>query len=373
MLRQVPGFSIREASQERGLGQATGNVLLNGQRLSGKSDDVVTQLGRVPAGNVVRIEIVDASTLDISGLSGQVANIIVRAAGLSGQFSYTPEFRTNFTQPVLSRFSVSASGTEGPVQYTLGLENQASHGGAGGRTLILNADETLRETRDDIFTAVFNQPRASARFVIDGPGSSIGNLNLSYREFWFDNQEDGIRQTVGELPRERDVLTQEDGHNYEVGGDYEVALAGGRFKVIGLQRFSHGVFSQEVETTFSDGKPKTGNVFIRDASELERIARGEFRWKAGGGDWQISGEAAFNSLDTAAQSGSLQTDGTFNTPPSRAAPPASRKRATRGSSATAGPCRQGSTSSSPPARNIRRSARSAPTALPANSFARRGS
>jgi hypothetical protein len=96
MLQRVPGFAIQQAVQERGLGQATGNVLLNGQRISNKSDDVVTQLGRVPAGNVVRIEIADAATLDIPGLSGQVANIIVRSGGaISGQFSYSPEFRTN--------------------------------------------------------------------------------------------------------------------------------------------------------------------------------------------------------------------------------------------------------------------------------------
>ena len=34
MLRQVPGFVIRVEEEARGLGQATGNVLLNGQRLS---------------------------------------------------------------------------------------------------------------------------------------------------------------------------------------------------------------------------------------------------------------------------------------------------------------------------------------------------
>ena len=55
MLEQVPGFQIREADIERGLGEATGNVLINGQRVSGKSNDVLTQLGSIPAGNVVRI------------------------------------------------------------------------------------------------------------------------------------------------------------------------------------------------------------------------------------------------------------------------------------------------------------------------------
>src|SRR3954470_16489987 len=93
MLRQVPGFVIRQADQERGLGQATGNVLINGQRISGKSNDVLTELGRIPAGNVVRIEIRDAATLNVPGLSGQIANVIVKADAFSGQFAWRPEFR----------------------------------------------------------------------------------------------------------------------------------------------------------------------------------------------------------------------------------------------------------------------------------------
>lgn len=311
MLRQVPGFVIREQVVERGLGQATGNVLLNGQRLSGRSEDVTVQLGRIPAGNVVQIEIVDGATLDIPGLSGQVANVIVRAGGLSGQFSWRPEFRTNFTDPLLSRFEVSVSGTEGPVEYTLGLENQASRSGAGGPTLIFNPNGSLRETREDVWTGSFDQPRASARFVIDGPGSSVGNLNMNYREFWYDYVEDGIRTRVGELPRERDVLTQEDGHNYEIGGDFEFALGGGRLKLIGLQRYAHTVLSSGVRTMFADGRPDQGDLFLRDSDELERIARAEYRWNAGGADFQVSGEATFNSLDIVSDLLVLDPDGSF--------------------------------------------------------------
>ena len=311
MLRQVPGFVIREAVVERGLGQATGNVLLNGQRLSGRSEDVTVQLGRIPAGNVVQIEIVDGATLDIPGLSGQVANVTVRAGGLSGQFSWRPEFRTNFADPLLSRFEVSVSGTEGPVEYTLGIENQASRSAAGGPTLIFNADGSLRETRQDIWTGNFDQPRASARFVIDGPGSSVGNLNMIYREYWYDYVENGLRTRVGELPRERDVLTQEDGHNYEIGGDFEFALGGGRLKLIGLQRYDHTVLSSGVRTMFADARPDQGDLFLRDSDELERIARAEYRWNAGGGDFQISGEAAFNSLDIFSELFVLDPDGSF--------------------------------------------------------------
>ena len=37
MLAQVPSFTIRSADQERGLGQASENVLINGQRITDKS------------------------------------------------------------------------------------------------------------------------------------------------------------------------------------------------------------------------------------------------------------------------------------------------------------------------------------------------
>lgn len=315
MLQRVPGFTIQSAQVQRGLGQASGNVLLNGQRVSNQSDDIVTQLGRIPAGNVVRIEIADAATLDIPGLSGQIANIIVRAQGITGQFAWTPEFRTNFSEPLYSRFSLSVSGKQGPVEYTLGLENQASRGAAGGPTLIFNADRSLRETRQDVLQSNFDQPRVSARFVIDGPGSSVGNLNMIYRDYWYNYVEDGERTRPGELPFDRAVRSQEDGHNYEIGGDFEFALGSGRLKLIGLQRYGSNLLQDEAIVSFRDGRDTLGSYFVRNSEELERIARAEYRVRALGGDWQLSGEAAFNALDVSSLFGTLQTDGSIDLAP----------------------------------------------------------
>ncbi|HYO77931.1 MAG TPA: TonB-dependent receptor plug domain-containing protein, partial [Thermoanaerobaculia bacterium] len=191
MLNRVPGFAIKQEDLERGLGDATGNVVINGQRLSGKSNDVVTELNRIPAANVDRIEIVDGATLNIPGLSGQVANVIVRSAGISGQWAYRPEFRAHYSDPLLSRFEVSVSGTKGPVQYTLGLDNRGSRSGAGGPTWIYNADRSLREERDEEWRGNAEQPRLSGRFVYDGPGDSKGNLNLLYGRLYYDYLETG--------------------------------------------------------------------------------------------------------------------------------------------------------------------------------------
>lgn len=311
MLRNVPGFSIREASQERGLGAATGNVLINGQRISGKSNDVITELSRIPANNVVSIEIRDAATLDVPGLSGQVANVIVKAGGMSGQFAWRPEIRQRNTDPLLTRGDVSVSGKKGKVEYTLGLRNDSFRAGANGRTNIFRENGERIEARNDVWTATGENPRASLRLAWDGPGSSVANFNGSIQRFYYDYDEIGERIAPGLADRIRRVANDENSRSYELGGDYEFALAGGRMKFIGLERKGHTPFGQDVRTEFADESPDTGNRFAQVADTHERIGRGEYRWKWSKTDLQLSGEAAFNSLDNVSRLFLLRANGDY--------------------------------------------------------------
>ncbi|MBW3549422.1 MAG: TonB-dependent receptor [Proteobacteria bacterium] len=274
------------------------------------------QLGRIPADNVTRIEIVDGATLDIPGLSGQVANVIVEAGGVSGQWAWRPEFRAYYTDPLLTRGEVSVSAAHGAIDYTLGLENGAGHSGAGGGTRIFDAGRNFTEYRDDAWTGEFNAPKLSARLGYEGPTGSVGNLNLSYQRIFYDYIEDGTR-TGPDLPeRTRSVEVEEGGYNHEIGGDYEFALGVGRLKLIGLDRFAHIPFSQTVVTRFIDGSsPALGSRFAREGDEHERIARAEYRWKAGPADWQLSAEGAFNRLDSVAGLFLLGPDGAFEPVP----------------------------------------------------------
>jgi hypothetical protein len=84
MLGQVPGFTIITNDQGRGLGQASDNVIINGERVR---DEVRKPVRRAPAhpGRAGRAdrEIVDGATLGIPGLSGQIANVITK--GWRGQ------------------------------------------------------------------------------------------------------------------------------------------------------------------------------------------------------------------------------------------------------------------------------------------------
>ena len=311
MLRQVPGFTIRQEVQERGLGQATGNVVINGQRISGKSNDVITELGRVSAQNVVRIEIVDGATLDIPGLSGAVANVIVTSTGISGQFAYMPQFREYNTDPLLTRFETSVSGTVGKVDYTLGLDNRSSRSGASGATWIYDSSRTLAEERDDLWTSDVEQPRLSGKFVIDGPGESIGNLNVSYSRLYYEYVETGIRTSVDGTRQLRDVTSEEDSDNYEIGGDYSLDLGPGELKLIGLTRAWHIPGETNLISSFEGEPGATGSRFAGIADESETIGRAEYRWKRGGAEWQISGEGAFNSLDNTSRLFVMEGTGQF--------------------------------------------------------------
>lgn len=312
MLSQVPGFSIRSENVERGLGQASGNVLLNGKRISGKSTDPVNALQAIPAKNVVRIEILDAAEVDVPGLTGQIANVVYEASGkTTGQFSYEPEFRAHYADPLFTRGSVSVSGTRGPVEYTVSLRNQAGRGAAGGPTLIATGLGDPIEFRDDVFTSNRDQPTLSGQFKIDGPGSSLGNANLLYRRVIYRFEEVSERDRVTGADQLRVLTQREDGYNYEIGGDYEFALLGGRLKLIGLNRLSDQPFSQVVRTSFSDGAADVGSRFVQDGVSKELIGRTEYRWKAGRTDWQISGEAAFNSLDNVSSLFLLDPGGKF--------------------------------------------------------------
>lgn len=312
MLNQVPGFSIRDNENLRGLGVATGNVLFNGERPSNKGDDMFTQLSRIPAGNVERIEIVDGASLDIPGLSGQVANIVYRADSFSGQFSWKPEFRAHYTDPLFTRGDVSVRGRQGDIEYEAALSNDDSaRSGAGGPTLIYDRFGTITETRRDIWNTHYDTPKLSGRVTWDPAGDTVANFGGHYQRKYDRYYEDGLRVSPGVADRFRTVRDNADSWNYEISGDYQFGLGPGKLKLIGLRRFSHEPYSSEVISTPADGGLAEGDRFAQVGDLGETIARGEYQWKMWGGDWQLSGEAAFNTLDNVASTGSLNAAGAF--------------------------------------------------------------
>lgn len=300
MLNQVPGFAIVASDTDRrGLGRASGNVLINGERFSGKSTDIFTELGRISASNVARIEIVDGATLNVPGLAGQVANVVTLSRGLSGNFAWRPQFRTRLTEPRLLNGEISINGAVGGTDFSLSFRNESYRNANAGPEIVVTPAGDILDRRDETLYFYGDQPRLSGTVRRNFGDGSVLNANAAFGFLNNDLEEISLRSGPGQADRDRNLVEQEREHNYEFGGDYELALGGGRLKLIGVRRFEHSPFSQTLVQTFADDRPPEGQRFTQVADETETIARSEYRWRAGTNDWQVSLEGALNRLDIA--------------------------------------------------------------------------
>ena len=94
MVRQVPGFSLDGGDDRRGFSGAVGNLLIDNVRPSTKSQSVEGILSRIPANQVVRIEVLRGAAVagDASGQSMLVNIVRTPTAGSGtweGGFEYT--------------------------------------------------------------------------------------------------------------------------------------------------------------------------------------------------------------------------------------------------------------------------------------------
>ncbi len=313
MVRRLPGFTISGGNDggQRGLGQADQNVLVNGERFSSKSDSLRDQLSRIPASDVVRIELVDGNTLDVPGLTGLVANVIYESTGPSGQFQWNTGFRPHNTEAQLYGGEISLTGSEGALDFTISLSNNNDRFGADGPILITDGEGNLLEEQYSQFSGGFDNPKLATNFTYDFGGETIANLNLSYGEdFFFRNNIEDATSPSGP-DRFQNSSREENGPEYEIGADIQFPLGPGSLKLIGLERFERDNGVSILIDTFSDGSPSVGSRFAQTNAIGERIGRLEYGWNMLSADWQVSGEAAFNRLDRTSSLFILEDTGEF--------------------------------------------------------------
>jgi outer membrane receptor for ferrienterochelin and colicin len=299
MALQVPGFAIRQGDGARGLGQADTNVLINGRRISGKSNGPVEALRRIPVGDVTRLELVDGASLDIGGLTGQVLNVVTRSSGqVGGQFRYSPEFRSFGTPARLLNGQVALAGGGARNEWTLALRNDSNRRGNEGPEEVFDSNGTLAALRDE--QANFNSDRLSlsGSFTRSADNGNVLNLTGETQGFFFRETEVSRQNTPGApVDRERNLRRTEDEFNFELGADYQFALGPGRLKLIAYHRYEDSPFTNAVVTRFTDGTAPQGSLFVQDADEAETILRSEYTFGAFGGNVVAAAEGVRNFLE----------------------------------------------------------------------------
>jgi outer membrane receptor for ferrienterochelin and colicins len=318
MVQNIPGFSISDNdSDERGFGQAKQNVLINGRRVSGKSNDAETALGRISAESVVRIEIVDGATLNIPGLSGQVANVIAKVNAFSGTWRFEPEFRENL-QPSYWRGSVSANGkTDNGWSWSAEVNPQDFHNGHDGPGIITDGAGNLLDRRREGFHGEGSEPSLAATLTYEATDGAIANMNVALQDATFEGREDSWRNPVNASPYYRYVGVGEEETSGELGADYEFDFGPGRLKLIALHRYETGDDLVTVESYDDAGAyiPGSGERVLEHQEEGESIVRGEYGLVAFGGELHFAAEGAFNYLDLETGYGARSLSGDYTLDP----------------------------------------------------------
>lgn len=302
MVRRIPGFSIDDGNDgSRGFGEASGNVLINGQRISGKSNTASDALGRIPADNVTRIEIVDGASLDIPGLSGQVANVVAETDdGITGAWRYRMRFRENLP-PFYDFIDASATGKFSPhLTWTVGIESDPGRGANKGRENVFDGDRNLTRYRIEENNFISDHPIITGGLAWAPENGHIANLNAEFLLWQAEERE--LSDTFlpnGDHEGFRLFMFSEDEWSSEVSGDYEFDFGPGRLKLIALDRREHSPIQDMTVFRAPNGDFINGSRFQRTIDEGETIARTEYGWSTESGvDWQISAEGAFNFLDS---------------------------------------------------------------------------
>lgn len=299
MVDNIPDFALTDSSSDRGLGAASQNVLINGHRITSKSDDAGTVLGRIAATSVQRIEVLDGARLGIPGLTGRVANVVVTNSAVRFQYRWDGQVRQHIDDQVLTG-ALSASGRIGGTDFSLSLSNlNGIRRGGLGREIMTEADGTLILTRDELAEYHADRPRLAGSIHREFTDASVLNLNLAGELYRYDGLFTGV-VTPADGSAKIDELFHQTEHEWNVagGGDYEFALGNGRLKLIGLQSYEHSPFTNQFTRSDHDaGTIISGSRFVRTANEGESVVRAEYGWPGNGGEWQVALEGAYNFLD----------------------------------------------------------------------------
>jgi len=312
LVREIPGFSIQGSGGGRGLGQASGNVLLDGQRISGKSTDTLDVLDQIPIARVARLELVEATTLGIPGLSGQVVNVITTGGAVSGVWEWRARLRERL-EPRWGDASLSLNGETGDFNWRVGLNSNENRFGNAGPEIITDPFLNVVERRDEDLQGHEFFLEGTGGFTWSPPNGHEANLNASYAIFRFDRRQQGLRTRFDDMsdPVFRRFDRGEDEWNSEISGDYGFPLMGGSLKLIGVFRHEDSRFRGRVrEINNVTGDFIEGVRLDDDFVENEAIGRAEFDVsRQEGRDWQVAVESAYNRLDAGSSLFRAETDG----------------------------------------------------------------
>lgn len=289
--------------QSRGFASNDDGVLINGKRLSGKNNSSQGALGRIPAGQVVRIEIIRGSSPDVK-VSSQEAfmNVVLSESATKGSGTWdigarvTP--KSGRTMPMAT---VSYGSNIGKLEYFLEVKQKGFVADPVQEDTITDGAGILQKFIHEDGKQYFRRRTISTNLIYTMPNDDQIRLNASYAKRMMRRSWDGdvlLYAPDGNIYVSGNSLQKItlDDPSWEVGGDYGTSLGDKwQFKVIGLYAKNNFRFAQSEDELITGNTPEFDTDYTFHSNAREAILRPSLSWDiAEGRQLEFGNEVALN-------------------------------------------------------------------------------
>ena len=191
MVNRLPGFTFDKGSNDRGFGGNAGNVLIDGARPTSKSGGLSEALIRIPADQVLRIEILRGGN-SAGETAGQsiVANVIRAKGSTSGTWDFTSE--GNFGASPFPRLQASLTTQLGQWQTSF---NTIIAGWPNNRSAVISnydADRNLTSSEKEDYVESQKWARLTGEGSRELSGGKLSLNGYIYSHIWLRDSEQDI-------------------------------------------------------------------------------------------------------------------------------------------------------------------------------------
>ena len=318
MVTRIPGVTLGRGNNNgggRGLG-TSGELLINGKRVAGKDNSTSSQLTRIAADQVERIEIIRGSSgdMDVRG-SAQVVNIVLKESMDTASISAEISMDYHHDDTLDPGGSFSYGGQAGALNYLFNLEVDPRYNGFQRKEYNYLPDRRLSEiVLEDSYR---DQSAVQASMNL---GYDFERDRLQFNALIGDEDHPyNIDRSILRAPAVTDVFrrewenTENNHGNWEIGGNHEhTFLDGSRFQFLFIVNEEVRDSVRERFNVLADARDKT-SYLQSDRTTRERIGQGSYSWRLSDTqDMQVGFERAQTILDTRLLVGSATATGAAN-------------------------------------------------------------
>ena len=308
IVQRIPGFTLDlgvnntgvGTSDIRGFAGVAGNVVINGQRPSTKSETLDVYLQRIPASRVKRVEVGPGDLFGADFASKtQVANLVLVEGGSGVAGNVTLSAERHYTGVITPTGSGSISLSHGSSTFNIAGDTSRGDFTEKGTDVVTDAPTgNLIEFRQKVNKTFEYSPFISGSWSFEKSPTDSAHLNLRYHYDHFILHQFNHVIPADDSVHDDRLVEDYPTKTFELGGDVTRPLLGGAIKFVGLAtRQNRRTLDEYDSGNLGHTEVLGGSQQLSKSQRNETLGR--LTWTKSnvlGFQFEAGGEAAWNTL-----------------------------------------------------------------------------